>query len=236
MKYLYTIFIISMLIVSGCSINESANELKLTVKNEEIKSDKTTHGNTNLSQEDVDKLNQEIRKLQAENENKKETITVYQEAFELLQTDTNIIVDTLSIFSPEKVQKGSQVAGLTVLDIKKEPANGATSYFVDFTGEFEVIGSIIHNQVGGSKYSIMVEEKLVKLPHSLHEFEQRGIFFYVENDEELEKAMGEKLDNLSHTEKLKITAIFKNYSYNYVPESDVSNSAEFVRLASQSQN
>jgi outer membrane murein-binding lipoprotein Lpp len=243
MKYLYTVSMISILILSGCTSNATVKEIrqeneqlkqenvKLSEKYEELKSNQLAEDNQ--SKGNLDKLNIEMNTLQAENENQKEMITKYEEAFERLQADSNILVEHFSIFSPDKVQIGSQIAGLKVTDIKKEAENGATSFYLDFKGEFEVRGSIIHNQIGGSKYSFMVEDSLEKLPHTLYEFVRNKVYFEIKDDVELEKALGDKLKNLSPFGELEITGVFKNYSYNYVPQTDVSNKAEFVRLLSQ---
>jgi cell division protein FtsB len=174
------------------------------------------------------KYDNEISSLQATNEINKETIAKYQKSFEHIQSEIkNELVDSLSIFSPENTKKGDKIAGLTVSDLNsKESSNGTKSYHVNFTGEFQINGKLYINEADGG-YTLVVEENLEKLPHSLQEFE--GLSFNVTNDDELKKALGDKLDKLP----LDIVGVFKNYSYNYVPETDWGNAAEFVRLISQ---
>lgn len=238
MKYLFTILATTMLIVSGCSNDESMKDLideneqlkqvneKLLVEKEMLESDQTIEVSSELSQEN-DKLNDEIRILQSENEVQKETIIRYQNAFELLNTDA------LSIFSLERVKKGSQIAGLKVSDIKKETANDSTSYFVKFTGEFAVKGTIFHDVIGGSQYTFVVNENLERIPHTIEQFERGSVYFEITNEEEFYKLLSDKLEKIPENGELIIEAVFKNYSYSYVPETDFPSFAEFVRLVAE---
>lgn len=244
MKYLYMIIIISMLMVSGCSDNESRNELKLEteqlkqeterllVEKEELVLDLKIVNAESARKNDL--LNNEISSLQADNESQNEIINRYQKAFEFSISNMNTIADTLSIFSPVDIKKGHKIAGLIVSNITTGTANESTSYHVKFTGEFEVKGSIVHNVFGGSQYSFIVKENLEKIPHRLEEFEKGSVYFDIEDSEELKKVLGDKLEGLPEDGELEIVGVFKNYSFNYVPETDSFPSfAEFVRLKSE---
>lgn len=244
MKYVYPIIILSILNLSGCSSNGSEDDLKkeneqlkqenevLSVVKEELEFDLKI---LNLeSTRNDERLNNKITLLQATNESQLEIIDRYQKAFEFSLPNNLTIANTLSIFSPEQVKIDSQIAGLIVSDRKEETANDATSYHVKFTGDFEVKGSIFHGVSGAREYSFIVKENLETMPHTLWEFENGRIYFDVINDADLLKSVGDKLDTLPEDGKLDIVAIFKNYSYNYLPESDsLSNGAEFVRLAEE---
>lgn len=115
---------------------------KLKEKNKQLEMTQTSEQNSELTQQYVDELNQKLKMVQAESKKNKETITRYQKAFELLTTETTALVDTLSIFSPEKIKTGDRIAGLTVSKVVEETNDRSTSYFVNFTGEFEVKGLI----------------------------------------------------------------------------------------------
>lgn len=244
MKYVYPIIILSILSLSGCSTNGAEDDLKieneklkqenelLSVVKEELEIDLKI---LNLeSTRKNEKLNNKINSLQATNDNHLEIIDRYQKAFEFPLTNNLTIANSLSIFSPEQVKINSQIAGLIVSDRKEETVNGATSYHVKFTGDFEVKGSIFYGVSGAKEYSFIVKENLEKMPHTLWEFENGRIYFDVINDADLLKSVGDKLDTLPEDGKLDIVAIFKNYSYNNLPESDsLSNGAEFVRLAEE---
>ena len=210
------------------------------------------------NKESLNKLKKEIGQLKQENENinkKLETeksfytdkIKQSDQAFIASATATgesnallieylqkgikNELVDSLGIFSPEYTKSGDKIAGLTVSDVISEPRNGSTSYHINFTGEFVVVGRLIHSEADGS-YALIVEENLEKLPHTLQEFE--GVHFTISNEKELFKAFDkEKIDELPATTQLMVECVFKNYSYSYLSESDMGNSAEFVRQVSQ---
>ena len=243
MKNLYTIIILSILIMSGCTNNGSENNLK--EENEQLKQEnaKLSVAKEGLeldlkivsseSSRENEQLTSEISSLQVENEGQKKTINRYQKAFDFLTTNTNTIADTLSIFSAEEVKKGSHIAGLIVSDAGKETANESTSYYVKFSGEFEVRGSIIHNVIGGSQYSFLVKENFERIPHTLGQFERGSVYFDIENDEKLKKILGDKLEELSEEGELETEGVFKNYSFNYVPETDFPSFAEFVGLKSK---
>lgn len=172
-----------------------------------------------------DKYTNEINSIQAQNEGIRNEITKYRKSFEHLQLEIkNELVNSHSIFSPEHTKKGDKIAGLFVSDVKsKMSASGTASYHVNFTGEFEVKGKIITNEADGG-YTCIIEENLEKIPHSLQEFE--GLHFNILNENEFKKSLGDKIDQLP----IEIVAVFKNYSYNHVPETDWGNEAEFVRL------
>jgi len=241
MKYVYSIIII-LTILSGCSINGSENDLKkendqlrvenesLSAANEELELDLKI-----LNLETARKnewLNNDITSLQTGNENQLKIIERYQKAFEFSLPNNLTIANALSIFSPEQVKIDNQIAGLIVSDKKVAVINDTTSYHVKFTGEFEVTGFIYHDMSGENEYSFIVTENLETIPHTIWEFEKGSIYFDVTNDEDLLKSIGNKLDTLPEGGKLNIVALFKNYSYNYLPESDsLSSEAEFVKLA-----
>jgi len=71
------------------------------------------------------------------------------------------------------------------------------------------------------------------MPHALWQFEKGSIFFEITNNDDLRKSLGDKLEALPKDGQLDIVGVFKNYSYNEVPESDsMPSNAEFVRLVS----
>ncbi|WP_391203849.1 hypothetical protein [Psychrobacillus sp. L4] len=241
MKYLYVIIILSILNMSGCSNDGSENDLKQ--ENEQLKKE---NAKLSVAKEELeldlkiatletsrknDQLTSKITSLQFDNERQKELINRYQKVFEFPISNNRTIADALSIFSPDHVKTNNQIANLIVSDVKTETINDATAYFIKFKGEFEVKGSIIR---GGSDYSFIVKENLETMPHTLWEFEKGVIFFDIRNDEDLRKSLGDKLDDLPEDGQLNIVAVFKNYSYNEIPESDSFPSyAEFVRLVSE---
>lgn len=242
-KYLYTIIILSVLIMSGCSNNEAGNDLKQ--ENEKLKEEKAELSVVNEELEldlkiasleatrKKDQLTSEIDSLQIENENQKEIINRYQNVLSLPISDNRAIVDALSIFSPDQVKTDNQIANLIVSDVKKESINNATAYSIKFAGEFEVRGSIIHDVSGENEYSFLVNENLEAMPHVLWQFEKGSIFFEITNNDDLRKSLGDKLEALPKDGQLDIVGIFKNYSYNEVPESDsIPSNAEFVSLIS----
>ncbi len=243
MKYLYPIIILAILSVSGCSNNGSENDLKN--ENEQLRQENET---LSLAKEELEIdlkilnlessrknewLNNEITSLQVGNESQMEIINRYQKAFEFPVSSNRTIADTLSIFSPDQVEIDSYIAGLIVSDKNEEAINDATSYHVKFAGEFEVRGYIFHDVSGENEYSFKVTENLVGMPHTLLEFERGSINFDVTNDQDLLIAVGDQLDTLPENGQLDIVAVFKNYSYNYVPETDFPSDAEFVRLPSE---
>ena len=241
MKYVYSIIII-LTILSGCSNNGSENDLKkendqLRVENESLSAAKEELelDLKILNLETARKnewLNNDITSLQTGNENQLKIIERYQKAFEFSLPNNLTIANALSIFSPEQVKIDNQIAGLIVSDKKVAVINDTTSYHVKFTGEFEVTGFIYHDMSGENEYSFIVTENLETIPHTIWEFEKGSIYFDVTNDEDLLKSIGNKLDTLPEGGKLNIVALFKNYSYNYLPESDsLSSEAEFVKLA-----
>ena len=242
-KYLYPIFILSILSLSGCSNNGSENELKkendqLKVENESLSAAKEELelDLKILNLETARKnewLNNDITSLQTGNENQLKIIERYQKAFEFSLSNNRTIADSLSIFSPDQVTTGSQIAGLIVSDKKEEAVNDALSYHVKFNGEFEVRGTIFHDVSGEHEYSFKITENLETMPHTLSEFETGNIYFDIANDEDLLKSVGDQLATLPGDGQLDVVAVFKNYSYNYVPETDFRSVAEFVRLTSE---
>ena len=178
-----------------------------------------------------DELTNKITSLQFDNERQKELINRYQKVLVVPVSNNRTISNTLNIFSPDQVEVNNQIAGLIVSDIKTEAINDATAYFIKFTGEFEVKGTIIRQ---GSDYSFTVNENSEAMPHTLWEFERGTIFFDIKNGEELRKALGDKLDTLLEDGHLEIVGVFKDYYYNEIPESDSFPSyAEFVSLIAE---
>lgn len=244
MSYLYTMILISIMIMSGCSNNGSGDDLKQ--ENEQLKQE-----NAKLlvvkekleldlkiasleASRKKDQLTNEITSLQIDNEKQKEIIYRYQNVLGYSNSSNHTIADTLSIFSPDQVKTDNQIADLIVLDVKSESINDATGYSINFTGEFEVKGSIIHDASRESEYSFIVKENLENMPHTLWQFEKGSIFFDITNSEDLRKSLGDKLEALPEDGQLEIVGVFKNYSYNEVPESDsVPSNAEFVRLITE---
>lgn len=229
--------------MSGCSNNEAGNDLKQ--ENEKLKEEKAELSVVNEELEldlkiasleatrKKDQLTSEIDSLQIDNENQKEIINRYQNVLSLPISDNRAIVDALSIFSPDQVKTDNQIANLIVSDVKKESINNATAYSIKFDGEFEVRGSIIHDVSGENEYSFLVNENLETMPHALWQFEKGSIFFEITNNDDLRKSLGDKLEALPKDGQLDIVGVFKNYSYNEVPESDsMLSDAEFVRLIS----
>lgn len=243
MKYLYTIIILSILIMSGCSNNESENDLKqendklkqenekLSIVKEELELDlKIASLEATRKKE---QLTSEITSLQIDNEKQKEIINRYQNVLGFSISDNHAIADALGIFSPDQVKTENQIADLIVSDVKKEAINDATAYYIKFTGEFEVRGSIIHDMSGENEYSFIIKENLETMPHALWQFEKGSILFEITNNDDLRESLGDKLEALPKDGQLDIVGVFKNYSYNEVPESDsVPSNAEFVRLIS----
>lgn len=227
--------------MSGCSNNGSENDLiqeneqlkkenaKLSEVKEELELDLKI-ADLEASRKN-DWLTSKISSLESDNKRQKEIIDRYQKVVEFPISTDQTIADTLNIFSPDQIKIDSQIAGLRVSEVKKEAFNDVTGYFIKFTGEFEVSGSIIHDISGVSEFSFIVKENLETLPHTLRQFETGMIYFDITNDEELRKSLGNKLEALPEDGKLDIVGVFKNYSYNEVPESDVlPSSAEFVKI------
>lgn len=244
MKNLFPIIMLSILIISGCSNNGDENDLKqeneqlnlenvrLSVVKEELELDlkiaKLEESRKN------EQLTSKISSLQSENESQKEIINRYQNVLGLSTSGNRTIADTLSIFLPDQVKTDNQIADLIVSDVKMEAINDATASFIKFTGEFEVRGSIIRDMGSEMEYSFIVKENLENMPHTLWQFEKGSIFFDITNDEDLRKSLGDKIKGLPEDGQLEIVGVFKNYSYNEVPESDSFPSyAEFVRLISE---
>jgi hypothetical protein len=142
-----------------------------------------------------------------------------------------LYLESLGIFNQDQIQEGDQVAGLTVSNVRKEPENRSTSYYIDFTGEFTVKGSIVFDQVGGSKYKFIVEENMESIPHTLPQHESGRVLFNIVNGDLLESVLGEQLENMEPDGELVIEGVFKNYSHQFVPETDVPHTAEFVGLS-----
>ncbi|MDF2066803.1 hypothetical protein [Bacillus sp. Cr_A10] len=244
MSYFYTMIIISIMIMSGCSNNGSEYDLKQ--ENEQLKQE-----NAKLSvvkegleldlkiasleaSRKKEQLTSEITSLKIDNEKQKEIINRYQNVLGFSKSGNRTIADALSIFSPDQVKTGNQIADLIVSDVKSESINDATGYSINFTGEFKVKGSIIHDVSGEREYSFIVKENLETMPHTLWQFEKGSIFFEITNNEDLRKSLGDKLETLPEDGQLEIVGVFKNYSYNEVPESDsLPSNAEFVRLISE---
>lgn len=221
------------------SNKESLNKLKKEnkqLKQENVSLLESNEKLKNEQKENTDQLNGEINTLRTENNTQKHSITRYQKVFDRLQTNSNVnnvLVNTFNIISRDQVKKGNEIAGLIVSDVVRKESAYFTSYDIDFSGEFVVKGTIVHNKYG--IFTFIVNENLEKLPHSLQEIE--GLQFDITNTFELmsskvitglEKAWDNKL-----TTPLEIEGVFKNYSYNYAPGTGVSNTAEFVRKISQ---
>ena len=244
MKYFYMNIILLIWIASGCSNDEAEEELKkeieqlkqenasLSVVKEDLELDLKI-ANAELSRKN-DQLTSQITSLQMDLEMHKELINRYEKVFEFPLSSNRTIADTLSIFSPNQVKTDSEIAGLIVSERKKEDVNDTTGYFIKFTGEFKVRGSIIHDTGSENEYSFIVKENLETMPHTLEQFEKGTIYFDIANDEDLRKALDNILDELSEEDQLDIVAVFKNYSYNEVPETDfLPSHAEFVRVVSE---
>jgi hypothetical protein len=206
------------------SLNKITKEnSQLKQENEELKNEQSLN---------KDKFTSEINTLKFQNNGISKENQNYKKMFEQLQVDLkNELGNSFGVFSPEYSKKGDKVAGHTVTDVySKENSNGSKNYKIDFSGEFVAKGTIIANLIGGG-FTVTIENNLEKLPHTLQEFER--VNFTIKNDDDLRKALAE--NNISFTSfyNLEIEAVFKNYTYNYVPETNVQNAAEFVRLNSQ---
>jgi hypothetical protein len=197
---------------------------QLKKENADLKSEKTFY---------MDKTEKLKQDLESSNTSSSEMIVENQKRFELLQSlIKNELVHTLSIFSPAYTEKGDKIAGLTVTDVVPiVPENGSKGYNVNFTGEFVVKGTL--NESSSRGYFFQAKENVEKIPHSLQEFD--GLSFYIRNyDDEWLKELESKLGKKPPFNQVEIEAVFKNYSYCVVSETDLGgNGAEFVRLISQ---
>ena len=176
----------------------------------------------------TDKINQ----LNQVSTSSDEVRAKYQRLIEPLQNEIKDDFYSIGIFLPEHTKIGDKIAGLIVSDIRNASTNEIKDYRVDFTGELKVKCSIIHNAEDG--YIFIVDENLEKLPHTLPE--SNTVYFRIKNENELIKVLGEKVQKMSESDKLEIEGVFKNYSWNFIPETDWGNggnSAQFVRLESQ---
>ncbi|MFA9556802.1 hypothetical protein ACERII_05840 [Evansella sp. AB-rgal1] len=179
---------------------------------------------------EVETLTHKVGYLQGENEQLRELITKYQETLD--QVNQQVLSDSFSVFSKKQLSVGNQIAGLTVSSIQ-DGTNGEDSFIVNFDGEFITNGFLMINHGGGgSKYIFMVDEDLIKVPHSLNEFERGRLFFDITNDDELEVGFGEVLRNLNPFESIQVEAVFTDYSHVHVPYTDSRSHAEFVRVVS----
>lgn len=191
-KYIALLFI--PLLLSSCSNKtDVSNQLEI---NENVLTDKT---------KEIEQLTQEMEQLQQENNHLKDRITSYQNTFQLIQEKSTVLTEELNVFQPNTIQEGTKLGDLTVTNIKKEETNGSINYFVSFSGEVKVNGSIVINQASDNKYLFIVDKDLVILPHSLKEFENGRMYLSIRN----EAALGAKISHLNDSGSLEITAILK---------------------------
>lgn len=191
-KYIALLFI--PLLLSSCSNKtDVSNQLEI---NENVLTDKT---------KEIEQLTQEMEQLQQENNHLKDRITSYQNTFQLIQEKSTVLTEELNVFQPNTIQEGTKLSDLTVTNIKKEETNGSINYFVSFSGEVKVNGSIVINQASDNKYLFIVDKDLVILPHSLKEFENGRMYLSIRN----EAALGAKISHLNDSGSLEITAILK---------------------------
>ncbi|MGM8215651.1 hypothetical protein ACLIA0_08740 [Bacillaceae bacterium W0354] len=227
-----SIFLTLLLItLTGCAVDKNKTQSidqedyhHLVEENESLKDQVSQLNNKEKN------LNQQIKSLEQLLQNYEDTINAYQHVFQQISDTSNVLTEQFSIFSLENIKQGDSVAGLTVSNVTKEERDSNNSYFIGFDGEFEVSGSVIINQVSGGKYAILVSENLHSIPHTINDYERGVVYFTISNSEALEEVMGEELKELDDFNSVEINAVFRDFSYNYVPETDVSNSAEFIRL------
>jgi hypothetical protein len=220
------IFILILLvIINPFNSKQTSKEASLKKENKQLKQEnvnllESNEKLKNEQKENSDKLIDRINTLRHENNAQKETIANYQRVFTQLQVHVN----SLGIFSPENTIKGDKIAGLIVSDVRRESSDGTPRYYVNFTGEFTVKGTIVRDPDGN--YNFIVTEDEVKVPHLLNEF---IVSFAIVNKNELFKVF--EKDKLEKT-ALDIECVFKNYNYNYISETKYYPTAEFVRLIS----
>jgi cell division protein FtsB len=138
----------------------------------------------------------------------------------------------LNMFNPMFIQEGNRLSGFEAVSVTKEEneVSRAYNYFIEFKGEFEVDGRIFINQVGSGYVFCTNAEDLFNAPHTYVDRINKNLCFTIKNIEDIEHAVGEELTNMKEEEPLALSAVFSNYKFNFVPETDVQDQATFVRL------
>ena len=224
---LLVLILILSFYVSGCT-NDQINNLQST--NEQLinkikilqEEKETLEKNLTLAQKENSKLRNNIDELEEELSQRSNSI----EKFYISNEDVNM-------FNPYTVKLGEGIAGLKIIRVKIHRGDFyGDSYFADFIGELELSGNLIFNEVGGSVYTFLVDnEDVKKLPYTYEIKNSERIFINLLNDEEIKRSIGDELKELD--DKIHIKAIFSDFTYNYIPQSDAASKANFVKLVSK---
>ncbi len=68
------------------------------------------------------------------------------------------------------------------------------------------------------------------MPYTMDQLKYSNLSFGIKNYEDLEKKLGKRISDLKTDDRLYATAIFKDYTFNYSPNSDKGNVAQLVRI------
>ncbi|OEH93639.1 hypothetical protein [Bacillus solimangrovi] len=245
-KVMFLLLSIILLVITGCNNNID----QLSKENEQLKLENQELNSKNLkllseNKEKDSKIQELHTELEIKEIKSKILIEKQLEEHNRIIEELTALVDTeltekYGIFNRETINSGDKVSGLTVIDVKKEKQDtGNTNYFVNFNGQFELKGSVYYSQLHDDYIFRVNTDSTNKIPHTLYNI----LAFRIENEDRLKKALGNKIDNLDKLEKLgpeenvsklesevPIKAVFEDFSYVYIPESDAISSAKFVKV------
>lgn len=185
-------------------------------------------------------LKKEHRNLMETNERlKKETETLTNTTLRLereleVVSSKNAVFNEMNtqsyIFDPETIKEGDIVSGLMVKDINRASPEKVD---IQFEGYFVITGKLVPNLIGGTMLSFNSQE-LYKVPHSTYEmkyYNGRGTYFHITNEQDVKKAISAKFENFKdETYHLHMTAVFSDFHYYYLPQTDVSSFARFEKI------
>ncbi|MCD5323447.1 MULTISPECIES: hypothetical protein [Pontibacillus] len=218
--------IAAALLLAGCTDGDAVDEL-------EQEKDELTQKMEQLEEENKD-LQKQVKELTEQDKDKEQNDgeETNEQNKENESEDKETSTDQSSgLFSPESIEKGDQVAGLTVTSKEVDTESPSTAYFIDFEGQFTGKGNLALNEMGDDKYIFIINEDLNNVPHVQGNADKQEVYLHFENEQELEKALGEKATNLELGETAKVSVVLEQYSFNYAEGTDRSNYARFVELA-----
>ncbi|GAA0327470.1 hypothetical protein GCM10008967_17470 [Bacillus carboniphilus] len=248
------IILFMLLFMAGCSNEELESQIEqLKGEAKEIKNEKELlqlevielEEQLTRKKEEKNTLKQELEAFSSQNGSLEGALDIYSELLNESEVEFKGVLEAirnevgveklkeLKIFSPENIVVGEQVGDFLVTSVKNEEGvTGETNYFVQFQGEFEIEGELIANQ-GASGYLFLVDAKeFLKFPQTIeHLSSPYKISFKVANTEFLLEEVGDQIEEVDLTfDSFPLRAIFTDYSFNYVPYTDIRSSAMLKKV------
>lgn len=226
--------ILVLLFISGCG---SDNNIEvLNKENGELKQKNVQLENSNKE------LAAKIDTMQKDNiDNQSDTIK-NSETLGLIKREASVLRSTLAdtdkkslllnMFNPYNLKVGDKIGNFTVRNLSTD--DGTEN--VSFEGSFTVTGELVTNIIGGSAFSIILKKnEFNKIPYSIRQIDDNGMFFDVTNSEdEITSLLGKSyIEPEGGNEfKITITAVFSEYNYRFRAQTDMASRAKLVKLVS----